>query len=378
MKSKILKYFLAAIAGLIALTYVFGYDYLFKGIKETYLRGETSATIDDGKYFRSHIIAKGNPKPWVKDSLYNKNPLPKDLVENLKNSKTASFLIIKNGKLLHEQYWDGYNQNSKTNSFSMAKAVNVILLGEAIEDGRIKNLDQRFSDFYPAYENVEFGNHLTVGELATMEAGLNWRESYSSPFSENAKAYYGKSLAEATLLRGFNYEPGTKFEYQSGTSQLLGFAIRRAINKTIAEYASEKLWKPLGMEQNAEWTVDDNGMEKTFCCIQSNSRDYGKLGQLLLNNGKVDSLQVLNSNFIEKMRTPTKLSNGVYGMGLWINCDAPIKHYYFRGILGQFIIIIPEKQMVIVRTGSYVKPEVDAKGRPQQVEFFVNEVAKNF
>ena len=279
---------------------------------------------------------------------------------------------------MHEEYWDGYNQNSKTNSFSMAKAVTVLLTGKAIEDEKIKSIDEKYSDFYENYKNVDFGKDLKLVDLAAMEAGLNWDENYKNPFLPNAKAYYGKSLAEAVFLCGFKEKPGTKFEYQSGSTQLLGFALRKAVNKPIAEYASEKLWKPLGMEQNAEWTKDDNGMEKTFCCIQSNSRDFAKLGQLFLDNGKSGESQVINPNFLTAMQTPTKLSNGAYGMGLWINNDAVVKHYYFWGLYGQYIIVVPEKQMVIVRTGTYKNQPKDAKGRPVQVGFIVDEVVKNY
>lgn len=375
---KTFKVVLIVLAVLIALSYTFGYDYLFKGIKETYLRGETGSSIDDGTYFKSHQIAKGNSIPWEKDSLYNKTPLPKNLVEDLKSSKTASFLIIKNGKLQHEEYWDGYDENSKTNSFSMAKAFAVMLVGKAIEEQKIKSIDQNFSEFFENYKNVENGKYLTLANLAEMEAGLNWTEDYKNPFLQNAKAYYGKSLEEAVLLRGFKNKPGSKFEYQSGSTQLLGFALRKSLNKSIAQYASESFWKPLGMENDANWNTDDFGMEKTFCCINSNARDFAKLGQLLLNDGEANGKQILNSNFIEQMRTPTQLSKGAYGMGLWINYDAPIKHYYFWGLYGQYIIVVPEQQMVIVRTGMYKDQPMDQKGRPQQVEFIVNEVVKNF
>ena len=375
---KTLKGILVAIAGLIALSYTFGYSYLFKGIRETYFRGESGSNIDDGTYFPTHTIAKGQSVPWEKDSLFNKKPLPKNIVEDLTQSKTASFLIIKNGKLLHEEYWDGYNQNSKTNSFSMAKAITVMLVGKAIEQKKIKGFNEKFADFFACYNNVEFGKHLTLQNLAEMEAGLNWKENYTNPFLPNAKAYYGKSLEEAVLLRGFKDKPGTQFEYQSGATQLLGFALRKSLNKTIAEYCSETLWQPLGMEQNADWNTDNFGMEKTFCCINSNSRDFAKLGQLFLNDGEFNGKQILNLKFIDQMRTPTKLSAGAYGMGLWINDDVPDKHYYFRGLYGQYIIIIPEKQMVIVRTGMDKRETFDQKGRPKQVAFLVNEAVRNF
>lgn len=378
MFKKILKGILVGAAGIVALTYAFGYDYLFRGIRQTYLRGETGSNINDEKYFDSNVIAKGNPVPWQKDSLYNKTSLPKNLVKDLKDSNSASFLVIKNGKLVHEEYWDGYNQNSKTNSFSIAKGVTVMLLGKAIEENKIESLHQKYSDFFGNYANVEFGKNLTLGELASMEAGLNWNEDYKSPFLPNAKAYYGKSLEEAVFLRDFKNEPGKKFEYQSGATQLLGFALRKSMQKTLAAYASEKFWKPLGMEQNAAWTTDDFGMEKAFCCIHSTSRDFAKLGQLFLNNGKFGDMQILDASFVEKMRTPTKLSNGIYGMGLWINNDSALKHYYFQGLYGQYIIIVPEKNLVIVRTGTHKDQPKDAKGRPKQVAFLVDEVSKIF
>ena len=378
MFKKILKGILVGAAGIVALTYAFGYDYLFRGIRQTYLRGETGSNINDEKYFDSNVIAKGNPVPWQKDSLYNKTSLPKNLVQDLKDSNSASFLVIKNGKLVHEEYWDGYNQNSKTNSFSIAKGVTVMLLGKAIEENKIESLHQKYSDFFGNYANVEFGKNLTLGELASMEGGLNWNEDYKSPFLPNAKAYYGKSLEEAVFLRDFKNEPGKKFEYQSGATQLLGFALRKSMQKTLADYASEKFWKPLGMEQNAAWTTDDFGMEKAFCCIHSTSRDFAKLGQLFLNDGKFGDMQILDASFVEKMRTPTKLSNGIYGMGLWINNDSALKHYYFQGLYGQYIIIVPEKNMVIVRTGTHKDQLKDAKGRPKQVAFLVDEVSKIF
>ncbi len=375
---KILKTIAVILAVLIALAYTFDYDYLFKGIAKTYLRGENSATIDDGKLFSSNPILAGKPRIWEKDSLYNKQKLPKSIADNLKETKTASFLVIKNGKILHEEYWDGFTESSKTNSFSMAKAVTVLLIGKAIEDGKIKNLNQKYSDFYENYANIPFGKNLTLKELAAMEAGLNWNENYKNPFAPNAKAYYGNSLAEATFLKGFKEEPGKTFEYQSGATQLLGFALRKAVNVPVASYLSNKIWQPLGMESDAYWTTDDNEMEKTFCCIYAQSRDFAKLGQLFLDEGKVDSTQIINPKFLQEMVTPTKASKEIYGLGMWINNDNPIKHYYFLGLQGQYIIIVPEKQMIIVRTGSYDNQPKNDRGRPDQVKFLVNETVKYF
>lgn len=360
------------------LFYIFGYAYLFSGISKTYLRGKSSANIDDGKFFTSNIIHTTNPVLWDEHPDYNKKDLPKNIVDDLTQSNTASFLVIKDGKLLHEQYWNGYNELSKTNSFSMAKAVTVMLFGKALEEGKINNADPKFSEFYNEFKNKPFGKDLTLKQLAQMESGLNWDENYKNPFLPNARAYYGRSLIKATFSRRFKGKPGERFEYQSGSTQLLGFAVKKAVNQSLSSYLSEKFWIPLGMEQNANWSVDESGMEKTYCCIHSNSRDFAKLGQLFLDDGKVGDQQILNLDFIEQMRTPTEKSDEIYGMGFWINNDNPIKHYYFLGLQGQYIIMIPEHKMVIVRTGSYNNLPKTDRGRPDQVKFLVNETVKHF
>lgn len=374
----ILFYIALFLVTVVILFYIFGYAYLFSGISKTYLRGKSSANIDDGKLFTSNIIHTAKPVLWDKHPDYNKKDLPKNIVDDLIHSNTASFLVIKDGKLLHEQYWNGYNKLSKTNSFSMAKAVTVMLFGKALEEGKIKNIDTNFSEFYDEFKNKPLGKDLTLKQLAQMESGLNWDENYKNPFLPNARAYYGRSLIKATFSRPFKEKPGERFEYQSGSTQLLGFAVKKAVNQSLSSYLSEKFWIPLGMEQNADWSVDESGMEKTYCCIHSNSRDFAKLGQLFLDDGKVGDEQILNLDFIEKMRTPTEKSDEIYGMGFWINNDNPIKHYYFLGLQGQYIIMIPEHKMVIVRTGSYNNLPKTDRGRPDQVKFLVNEAVKLF
>ncbi|WP_370898702.1 serine hydrolase domain-containing protein [Chryseobacterium gossypii] len=374
----ILIYFTAFIAVVVVIFYLLGYGYIFNGISKTYLKGKLSANIDDRSYFPGNIIAAGSPKPWKMAPEYNKTVLPEHLADNLRASNTASFLVIKHGQLVHEQYWNGYNQFSKTNSFSMAKAVTVMLLGKALEEGKIDHIDAPFSGFFEEFKDKGPGKDLTLKNLAQMEAGLDWEENYKNPFLPNARAYYGKSLIKATFSRKFKDMPGTTFEYQSGATQLLGFAVRKAVNQSLASYLSEKFWIPIGMEQDAEWSTDESGMEKTYCCIHSNSRDFAKLGQLFLNDGKADGRQILDPDFIRQMRTPTRASGETYGMGFWINHDNPVKHYYFLGLQGQYIIMVPEHDMVIVRTGSYNNLPKNDRGRPDQVRYLVNECVKLF
>ena len=372
----IFTYFIVFLIVLTAIVYILDYGYLINGISKTYLKGKASAHIDDGKFFSKNAIETKSPKPWVKADNYNKTDLPKNIVDDLNIGNTASFLIIKDGKLVHEQYWKGYNKISLTNSFSMAKAVTVMLLGKALEEGKIKNINDKFSDYFDEFKTKTSAENLTLKNLAQMESGLDWDEDYKNPFRPNAKAYYGKSLIDATFKRKFKEKSGERFEYQSGSTQLLGFAVKKAIGQTLSSYLSEKFWIPLGMEQNAIWSTDQSGMEKTYCCIHATSRDFAKLGQLFLNDGEFDGQQLLNPEFINEMKNPTKKSSEIYGMGFWINNDNPIKHYYFLGLQGQYIIMVPEHNMVIVRTGSYNNLPKTDRGRPDQVRFLVNETVK--
>ncbi|KQS89861.1 serine hydrolase [Chryseobacterium sp. Leaf394] len=369
-------YFIVFLVLLTAIVYILDYGYLINGISKTYLKGKASAHIDDGKFFSKNVIETKSPKPWVKADNYNKTDLPKNIVDDLNIGNTASFLVIKDGKLVHEQYWKGYNKISLTNSFSMAKAVTVMLLGKALEEGKIKNINGKFSDYFDEFKTKTSAENLTLKNLAQMESGLDWDEDYKNPFRPNAKAYYGKSLIDATFKRKFKEKSGERFEYQSGSTQLLGFAVKKAVGQTLSSYLSEKFWIPLGMEQNAIWSTDQSGMEKTYCCIHATSRDFAKLGQLFLNDGEFDGQQLLNRQFISEMKSPTKKSSEIYGMGFWINNDNPIKHYYFLGLQGQYIIMVPEHNMVIVRTGSYNNLPKTDRGRPDQVRFLVNETVK--
>ncbi len=376
MLKKIFNVILFLIAAVILLVYMTGYSYLFRGVQLTYLRGEDGPTIDDGKYFPSKEILKGTPKPWPTDPSYNRQKLSPALEKNLKTTETVSFLIIKNGKILQEHYWDGYDRNTASNSFSMANTITVLLLGKAIDDQRIRNIQQPFYEFYPEFSSKPFSKKLTLENLASMQAGLDWPDEHKNPLSKNARAYYGSSLPDVIFKDDVQENPGEKFQYQSGAMQMLGFAVGRAIQMPLSTYASAKLWRPLGMEHNASWSTDDLDVEKTFCCIQSNARDFAKIGNLILNQGKSEGIPIIDENFVKRMITPTINSNGVYGMGLWINNDSKIKHYYMWGLHDQFVIMIPEYDMIIVRQGRKENPERDSKSRPKIVEFYISEALK--
>lgn len=339
------------------LIFVTGNEYIFKAAKLTYLQGNVTANIDDYKDFDVRIIKNGTPQLWQYHKNYNKRPLTNILKNKLQELQSAGFLIVKDGKIITEKYFNKYTDSSLTNSFSVAKTFVTMLLGKAIEEGYIKSLQQPITDFLQEYQNDSLAKTCTIGDLSAMTSGLNWNESYYLPLNETAKSYYGEHLKKQMFATNFNSVSGKKFEYKSANTILLGIIIARATKKTLSDYLSEKFWKPLGMESPSPWYLDHkNGIEKTSCCVAARLRDFAKMGQLLLQKGNWNGNQLLDSTFIKTMTHPNalngKIKNPIYGYGVWTDYNNKPPIYAMVGHLGQRVICIPSKKMVIVRTGN--------------------------
>src|SRR5690625_4958283 len=261
---------------------------------------------------------------------------------------TVAFLIFKNDQIWYEDYAEGYGTESKTNSFSMAKSITTALLGKAIEEGHIKSLDQKVSDFFE-----EIPSDLTVGDLASMASGMDWNEDYDNPFSSVARIYLLKNVRKYMLSQTYKETPGKSFEYNSGNTQLLGMLIEKATGKHLADYLSEHFWKPLGMQEDALWELDSNesAMEKAYCCISSNARDFARFGKLFKNGGKWNDKQLLSPEFVEKCIHPRFEESPEYGYGFWLSNYRNKDIFVMQGILGQYVITIPEDDLMIVSLG---------------------------
>lgn len=372
---KLLSAVVAGTSAIAAVIYLSGYGYIFKAIGINLKKGPITPSIDDEEKFPSHPVPNLHSKSWEKDEKYNTTILSENVLKNLEKTRASSLLIIHDSKLVHEQYWKDHNSSSLMNSFSIAKGILSILVGCAIDDGYLQSEDQLISSIFPQYKNSRYGQFLTIRHLMTMQAGLDWEEEYRHPFAPNSKQYFVDDLAEQAFKIDVKEMPGEKYEYQSVAPQLLGLALRKAIGKQLSTYLSEKLWKPLNMEFPAKWSTDEKGMEKTFCCIHATPRDFAKIGQLILQNGNWEGKQLISKEYCEKLLTPTK-ANDAFCFTIWADDESEIKHRFFYGFLGQFIIMIPEKKMVIVKTGFYNRLEVDEKLRPLQVKLLVDELSK--
>ncbi|MET0758774.1 MAG: serine hydrolase, partial [Flavobacterium sp.] len=352
------------------LAYVFDVDYLLKAVRTIYVNGHTTAYLEDYKEFDNRQIEKSNlAQPWAIHKKYNKVTATSELEKTHKEIGTVAFLIIKNDSIWHESYYDGFNKDSKSNSFSMAKSVVSASLGKAIMEGKIKSLDQPVADFFPQFKEGKAAK-MTVGDLSSMASGLNWDESYYSPFSITTRAYFDDDLNKVILGLKVVDEPGKKYKYLSGNTQLLAMVIEKATGESLANYVSDKFWKPMGAENEALWETDDkDGIVKAFCCIASNARDFGRFGKLYKQYGKWNGKQILDSAFVAKSIMPRFKASPQYGYGWWLSNYKDKKIFYMRGHLGQYVIVIPEDELIIVRLGH--EKGFQSTKSPHSDDFFV-------
>ncbi|HSP40601.1 MAG TPA: serine hydrolase [Gillisia sp.] len=375
-----MKTFLKVILGILGATllfilllYIFNYQYILRGLQVVYFQGYTTAYIDDYTEFDNRTIEAGdNYLPWPLHRDYNSALPTNTLTETNKELGTIAFLIIKNDSIWYENYADGYDENSLTNSFSMGKSITTALLGKAIKDGYIKGLDQPVSDFFPEFQNPDYPV-LTVGDLSSMSSGLDWNEDYYNPFSVTARAYFDQDIRSVATDMKIISPPGEEFEYLSGNTILLGMAIEKATGKNLSQYLSESFWKPLGMKNDALWQLDseESGMEKAYCCISSNARDFAKFGKLFNDHGNWNGEQILDSVFVETAIRPRFEDSPEYGYGFWLSNFMNKEIFYLRGVLGQYVIVIPEDDLIIVRLGHNLIKRKDQEVEQHSPDFFI-------
>jgi len=316
------------------------------------------ADITDHEIFPARELKRDST-----DTFYFKERNDKKLVIEMKDDRTfedylednstVAFLIIHNDTIKYEKYFNDYERESVVASFSMAKSFTSFLIGCAIEDGLINSVNDPVIEYIPELKENGFED-VSLEHVLQMTSGLDFNESYWNPFGHAATFYYGRTLRKSTLKLDLKNEPGKSMDYVSGNTQLLGMILDRVLeNKTVTQYLEEKLWKKVGMEYDASWSIDKkkDGLEKTFCCLNARAIDFAKFGRLYLNKGNWNGDQLISESWVEKSTKWESLngSSPGYQYQWWItslNGD-----YTAKGILGQFIYVSPEENLIIVRLG---------------------------
>lgn len=313
--------------------------------------------LDDYNCFDRDTVKATNSIEWKLSIKYNKKEIPKRFLAQMMIMRTASFLVIKDGEILHEEYWLNFDKDSVMNSFSVSKSIVSLLVGVAIQEGHIQSINQKVKDFLPQFSEG-LDSTLTIIDLLSMSSGTNWTEEFANPMSDIAVAYYGSSLDSLMKKTHLEKESGKNWHYQCGNTVILSMILEKATGVKIYKYAQEKLWTPIGATHDAYWGKDKpGGMTKAFCCFYATPRDFAKLGLLVLNKGKVNGKQIVPAEYIDVITQPAdwlkykKKPVDFYGLHFWLVDFHKKKIPYMSGVLGQYIFIFPEQNAVVVRFG---------------------------
>ena len=323
-----------------------------------------TADIDDHKIFPYTEVNNGE------NIFYFKDGSTTDAAKKLKNltfsadgqqykmdkvldefSETTAFLVIKDDAIVFEKYYEGYKRDSISNIFSVSKSVTSLLVGIALEEGKIESVHDPITKYIPELNEADPKfKKLTLEHLLDMRSGLEFSETYSSPFDEVSRLYYGKGQLKQISNMSFNYEPGTHHEYQSVCTTLLGIAVERVAQMQLGKYLEAKLWIPLEMENPATWSYDDetNKNTKAFCCLNTTVIDLAKIARLMIHKGKYKGKQIVPKEWVEKLTTPNPENDCYQYQWYSNNCS---EDFYALGILGQHIYVSPSDDLIIVRLG---------------------------
>jgi len=281
-----------------------------------------------------------------------------DVDEYMAGQRSAALLVVHDGKLRLERYGLGFDEHGRWTSFSVAKSITSVLVGAALRDGFIGSMDDKVSDYIPEMKGSAY-DEVSIRQLLTMTSGVRWNEDYADPESDVARFNNHKPEdgvdALVSYLRRLPREAsaGTRWHYSTGETNLVGVLLGRAVGKPLAEYLSEKVWKPAGMEQQATWILSRSGNEISGCCIQAAARDYARFGLFVLNGARVDGRSIVPEGWLAdatSARTPTGVPGRGYGYQWWIY---PEGSFTARGIFGQGIFIDPKRRIVIVSNANW-------------------------
>ncbi len=277
---------------------------------------------------------------------------------------STGLLVMHQGEIVLEQYWQGYDETSQFNAMSMSKSVLGLLIGQAIAEGAIASVDDPAANYLPEWRRDDRAQ-ITLRDLLYMQSGLRNERSTTSPTSDLVHLYIGSNIEKTALSIPNVRPPGEVFDYNNVNSQILAIVLQRATGIAYADYLATRLWQPIGAQSGSVWLDRPNGFPKTFCCLFATLRDWARIGQLLLNQGQWDGLSVIPADWLTTMLIPSLLES-TFGKHIWVQArtadhpniettatvpylDPLGFHLDGRGL--QRVFVLPTYDLVIVRMG---------------------------
>jgi len=263
----------------------------------------------------------------------------------VESQKVAGLIVVKDDVIIYERYELGNTETSRWVSYSVAKSITSMLVGAAVNDGYIDNIDEKITDYIPRLKNSSY-DQSSIRNVLQMSSGVEWGEDYADPESDiNVTPWETLAVYEYLRDKPRDFEPGEVFNYNTAETNLVGDVVRSAVGNNLATYLSEKIWKPFGMEHDAYWALTDiGGGEFGGCCLNATLRDYARIGLFAMNGGVLaDGTKVLPDNWMADSTAPSKGYEG-YGYLWWLRGGGS---YAASGIFGQRIHIDPANNIVI-------------------------------
>jgi len=322
---------------------------------------------------KARVVAAGaTPRPLTAGAPLK---LALDVAAYMAGQRAAGLVVVHDGRIRLERYGLGFDEHGRWTSFSVAKSMTSTLVGAALRDGAIRSLDDKVSDYLPEMKGSAYDD-VSVRQLLTMTSGVQWNEDYADPNSDvsrfnNHRPEEGVDATVSYLRRLPRAAPaGTRWNYSTGETNLVGVLLARAIKKPLATYLSEKVWVPAGMEQQATWILSRTGNEISGCCIQAATRDYARFGVFVLDGARVDGTSVVADGWFAEATTKRadigQPGRG-YGYQWWTYDDGS---FAARGIFGQGIFIDPKRTLVIASNANWAGGARDATASAAREGFY--------
>jgi len=284
-----------------------------------------------------------------------------DLVDVLALNDVTGLLILHQGAVVQELYQRGNTKDSRWMSMSMVKSITALLIAAAIQDGHIQSIDDPIVRYLPQLQGSVYDG-VTVHQLLTMTSGVQWDETYTDPNSDRRQMLEAQisqkpgAILELMASLPRAAEPGMRWNYSTGETQVAGALVHAATGQWVADYLSEKLWVPMGMQADAHWWLESpDGLEIGGSGLAATLRDFARFGLFMLNNGVIDGNQVIPEGWMQEASSRHRIGGEEvdYGYMLWPMHD---RSYSAIGIFGQFVFVDPDRQLVVAMWSAQSKP----------------------
>ena len=285
--------------------------------------------------------------------------------------KVAGVIVLHDGAVRLERYALTGGRDVRWHSFSIAKSITSTLVGAAMRDGSINSLDDPVTRYIKDLRGSAY-DEVTVRQLLTMTSGVRWNEDYTDLTSDVARMYAEPPAPGLDMTVSYvrklprESPPGSTWVYKTSETNLVGVLVMAATGKPLAEYLSEKIWRPYGMERDAEWMLDDIGHEQGGCCLAMTLRDRGRFGQFILDGARVGAASVVTDTWLSEATRAHVSTGGAgsgYGYQWWTRAEGAFEG---RGIYGQTLHIDPKRRLVIAINSAAAQPTGRVQGQARQ------------